>query len=76
MAAVTDTQGATIPDPFTMSLKSNQIHGRRKKSEKNQWGVAAPARSSQFRHISLKSKPKAKRWDRTHAVLPLNQIVF
>lgn len=64
VTAVTDTQGVTTPNPFSLALRSNQIHGRRKKADNSQWGIAAPARSSQFTHLSLKSKPKAKRWDR------------
>ncbi|QDS67717.1 hypothetical protein FKW77_005735 [Venturia effusa] len=62
--AVSDTQGHTIRDPFSLPLRVNDIYGRRKRAEKSQWGPAAPSRSSQFKsHTTLKSKPKAKRWD-------------
>jgi aromatic amino acid aminotransferase I len=68
--AVSDTQGHTIRDPFTLPLKVNDIYGRRKKAEKSQWGAAASSNSSQFKsHTSLKSKPKAKRWDREWLIL-------
>jgi aromatic amino acid aminotransferase I len=57
----------TLPDPFSRSIKANEIHGRRKKTEKAQWGTAAPSFSAQFKNSSsLKSKPKAKRWDRKY----------
>lgn len=61
--AVTDTTGVTIPDPLSAPLQINQIYGRRKKALKSQWGIAAPSTSDQFKSVSLKSKPKSKRWD-------------
>jgi aromatic amino acid aminotransferase I len=64
VAGITDTQATTIPDPFSLPLRSNEIYGRRKKSLASQWGVAASAKSSSFKHATLKKKPKAKRWDR------------
>jgi aromatic amino acid aminotransferase I len=62
--AVTDTTGVTLPDPLAADVKSNEIYGRRKKTDKRQWGVAAPADSANFRHKSYEHKPLAKRWDR------------
>lgn len=61
--AVTDTSGVTVPNPFLQPLKVNEIHGRRKRAEKSQWGVAAHASSASFKSISEKGKPKARRWD-------------
>ncbi|OCK73349.1 PLP-dependent transferase [Lepidopterella palustris CBS 459.81] len=61
--AVTDTSGVTLPDPLSAPIKSNEIYGRRRKAEKAQWGVAAPADSASFRHCAHDHKPKAKRWD-------------
>lgn len=63
--AITDTEGYAVPNPFSLPLKVNEIRNRRKIYQKSQWGVAAPSSSDQFKHSSgLKSKPKAKRWDR------------
>jgi aromatic amino acid aminotransferase I len=63
--AITDTEGYTVPDPFFLPLKVNEIRNRRKIHQRSQWGVAAPSSSDQFKHIpGLKNKPKAKRWDR------------
>jgi len=63
--AVSDTTGVTFPDPFSISVKANEVSGRRKKADTSQWGVAAPCTTAQFKSsCSLKSKPKAKRWDR------------
>lgn len=62
--AVTDTTGVTLPDPLAVGVKSNEINGRRKKTVKSQWGVAAPADSVNFRHGDHGHKPNAKRWDR------------
>ena len=63
--AITDTQGVTVPDPFLIPVKVNEVRGRRKIHAKSQWGVAAHATSDQFKHSSgLKNKPMAKRWDR------------
>ncbi|ORY08212.1 pyridoxal phosphate-dependent transferase [Clohesyomyces aquaticus] len=61
--AVTDTSGVTIPDPLSVPFKSNEIYGRRRKTDKSQWGVAAPANSVNFRSQSHDHKPMAKRWD-------------
>ncbi|KAF2186864.1 PLP-dependent transferase [Zopfia rhizophila CBS 207.26] len=61
--AVTDTSGVTLPDPLSASVKSNEIYGRRRKTDKSQWGVAAPSDSVNFRYHSHDHKPKAKRWD-------------
>ncbi|KAF2806958.1 PLP-dependent transferase [Mytilinidion resinicola] len=63
VTAVTDTEGVTLPDPLQANVKSNDIYGRRKKSEKNQWGVAAPADAKTFRHHKHGHKPSAKNWD-------------
>jgi hypothetical protein len=67
VAGITDTQGTIIPDPFLLPLRANKVYGRRKKALNSQWGIAAPARSSSFKHATFKSKPKAKRWDREQA---------
>lgn len=64
VSAVTDTSGVTIPNPLTAPVKSNEIHGRRKKTNKGQWGVAAPSDTANFRLKSYDHKPKARRWDR------------
>ncbi|KAH7124002.1 aromatic amino acid aminotransferase 1 [Dendryphion nanum] len=61
--AVTDTSGVTLPNPLSVPVKTNEILGRRKKTDKSQWGVAAPCASVNFRHRSYDHKPKAKRWD-------------
>ncbi|KAF2682786.1 PLP-dependent transferase [Lentithecium fluviatile CBS 122367] len=61
--AVTDTSGVTIPDPLSAPIRSNEILGRRKKTDKRQWGVAAPSDTSHFRLKSYEGKPKARRWD-------------
>ncbi|KAF2001197.1 aromatic amino acid aminotransferase 1 [Amniculicola lignicola CBS 123094] len=63
VSAVTDISGVTIPDPLTAPVQSNDVYGRRRKADKSQWGVAAPADSVNFRHKSYEHKPKAKRWD-------------
>ena len=62
--AVTDTTAVTIPDPFTAPLKTNELYGRRRKTEKSQWGVAAPVNTANFQHQKHDLKPMAKRWDR------------
>jgi aromatic amino acid aminotransferase I len=62
--AVTDTTGVTLPNPLSVDVKSNEINGRRKKTAKGQWSVAAPADSVNFRHKDYSHKPMAKRWDR------------
>ena len=64
VTGVTDTQGITIPDPFSLPLKANEIYGRRRKTLANQWGIAASARASSFKSFTLKKKPKAKNWSR------------
>ncbi|KAF1992113.1 aromatic amino acid aminotransferase 1 [Aulographum hederae CBS 113979] len=61
--AVTDTQGITIPDPLQLPLRANEIFGRRKKTEKSQWGVAAPSSSAKFKADVGSGKPMARRWD-------------
>jgi aromatic amino acid aminotransferase I len=65
---VTDTQGITLPEPTTLPLRINDVHGRRKTSGDNTkggWGVAAPCTSAQFKFpgLSTKRRLKAKRWD-------------
>lgn len=62
--AVTDTTAVTIPNPFTAPLKTNELYGRRRKTEKSQWSVAAPANSANFQLQKHDHKPMAKRWDR------------
>jgi aromatic amino acid aminotransferase I len=64
--AITDTAGIAIPDPLSMPIKSNEILGRRKKTNRGQWGTAAPSDTSNFRLKSYEGKPKAKRWDRMY----------
>jgi aromatic amino acid aminotransferase I len=64
VSAETDTTGVTIPDPLTAPIMSNDILGRRKKTNKSQWGVAAASDTASFRQKSYSNKPKAKRWDR------------
>jgi len=64
--AITDTSAITMPDPLSAPIKSNDILGRRQKSDRRQWGVAAPADTSHFRLKSYEGKPKARRWDRSY----------
>lgn len=65
--AVTDTTGVTLPNPLSAPIpKNNEIFGRRRKTDKSQWGVAAPADSASFRQRSYEGFPKAKRWDREY----------
>ncbi|KAL1637191.1 Aromatic/aminoadipate aminotransferase 1 [Neofusicoccum ribis] len=44
-------------------MRLEDIYARRKKTDKSQWGIAAPSRSENFRVYSHGHKPKAKRWD-------------
>lgn len=62
---VSDTTGIIIPDPLSVPIHSNEILGRRRKSEKSHWGTAAPCDTVNFRIKSYAGKPKSKRWDRT-----------
>lgn len=66
--AVTDTTAVTLPNPLTAPVKTNDQYGR-KKTDKSQWGTAAPADSVTFRRRKYDDKPKAKRWDRTYSPL-------
>jgi aromatic amino acid aminotransferase I len=67
--AVSDTTGVTLPDPLTAPIpKNNDVAGRRRKADKSQWGVAAPANSATFRQRSYEGLPKAKRWDREYYI--------
>ncbi|KAF2084019.1 PLP-dependent transferase [Saccharata proteae CBS 121410] len=61
--AVTDTTGLTLPNPLETPMRINDIHGRRKKTDKAQWGTAALASSDKFRAYEHDHKPKAKCWD-------------
>jgi aromatic amino acid aminotransferase I len=68
--AVTDTTGVTLPNPLAAPIpKNNEIFGRRRKTDKAQWGVAAPADSASFRQRSYEGLPKARRWDREYSRL-------
>ncbi|CAI6280444.1 unnamed protein product [Periconia digitata] len=58
-----DTTGITIPDPLAVPIRTNDILGRRRKTESRQWGTAAPCDTASFRLKSYAGKPKAKRWD-------------
>lgn len=62
--AITDTQGVTLPNPLTAPVKENDIYGRRRKTEKSAWGIAAPTDSDKYRQQNYDDKPMAKRWDR------------
>jgi aromatic amino acid aminotransferase I len=62
--AETDTTGITIPNPLTAPIASNDILGRRKQTNRTQWGIAAASDTANFRLKSYESKRKAKRWDR------------
>ena len=62
VSAISDTSGVTIPNPLSAPVQSNEIHGRRKKTAASQWGVAAPADTTNFRLKSHGHKPKAKQW--------------
>lgn len=46
-------------------MKADEIRNRRKKSEKNAWGVAAMSTVEKWKTSCVSSKPPAKRWDRT-----------
>ncbi|KAF1840037.1 aromatic amino acid aminotransferase 1 [Cucurbitaria berberidis CBS 394.84] len=71
VSAVTDTSGIIIPDPLTAPVQSNEILGRRNKTNRSQWGVAAPSNTANFRLKSYDHRPKAKRWEHilTHEAL-------
>ncbi|KAF2869451.1 pyridoxal phosphate-dependent transferase [Massariosphaeria phaeospora] len=71
--AVTDTSGVTLPDPLSAPIKSNDILGRRRKTEKGQWGIAAPSNTVNFRQKSYEHKPKARRWDHYASPEALNR---
>ncbi|KAH9879362.1 hypothetical protein J1614_002801 [Plenodomus biglobosus] len=64
VSAVTDTSGVTLSDPRA-PVKSSEILGKRKKTNKSQWVVAAPSDTSNFRLKSYDDKPLAKRWSQT-----------
>ncbi len=64
VSAVSDTTGVTLPNPLTVPVQSNEIRGRRRKTNAAQWGVAAPSDTANFRLNSYDHKPKAKRWNR------------
>lgn len=64
VSAVSDTTGITLPNPLTASVQSNDVYGRRKKTDSSQWGTAAPANTANFRLRSHAHKPKAKSWER------------
>jgi aromatic amino acid aminotransferase I / 2-aminoadipate transaminase len=64
--AVTDTIGVTKPYALSKPIKSNEINGRRRKTEKTQWVTAAHADSASFRHRNYDDRPLAKRWDRMY----------
>jgi aromatic amino acid aminotransferase I len=74
VSAETDTTGITIPNPLTVPVASNDIFGRRKKTNKSQWGIAAASDTANFRLKSYENKPKAKRWDRKHYPLDFGAI--
>lgn len=44
-------------------MRLEDIYSRRKKTDKSQWGTAAPSRSENFKAYSHSHKPKAKKWD-------------
>ncbi|KAF3043292.1 Aromatic/aminoadipate aminotransferase 1 [Didymella keratinophila] len=63
VSAVSDTTGVTLPNPLTAPVQSNDIYGRRKKTDRSQWGTAAPANTANFRLRSHAHKPKAKSFE-------------
>jgi len=75
VTAVTDTSGVTLPDPLSAPVESNEIHGRRRKTNKSQWVVAAPSDTSNFRMKSYHDKPMAKRWDRTFPLWAIEKLL-
>ena len=64
VSAVSDTTGVTLPNPLTAPVQSNDIYGRRKKTDRSQWGIAAPANTANFRLRPHAHKPKAKSFER------------
>ncbi|KAJ8106090.1 hypothetical protein OPT61_g9772 [Boeremia exigua] len=62
VSAVSDTTGVILPNPLTAPIQSNDIYGRRRKTDRAQWGTAAPANTENFRLRSHDHKPKAKSW--------------
>ncbi|KAH9873458.1 hypothetical protein IAQ61_004081, partial [Plenodomus lingam] len=62
VSAVTDTSGVTLADPSSAPIQSSEILGKRRKTNKSQWVVAAPSDTSTFRLRSYDDKPLAKRW--------------
>ncbi|KAL1657071.1 Aromatic/aminoadipate aminotransferase 1 [Didymella pomorum] len=63
VSAVSDTTGVTLPNPLTAPVQSNDIYGRRKKTDRSQWGTAAPANTANFRLRPHAHKPKAKSFE-------------
>jgi hypothetical protein len=61
---VSDTTGVILPNPLTAPVQSNDVYGRRKKTDRAQWGTAAPANTKNFRLRSHDHKPKSKSWQR------------
>jgi aromatic amino acid aminotransferase I len=61
---VSDTTGVVLPNPLTAPVQSNDVYGRRKKTDRAQWGTAAPANTKNFRLRSHDHKPKSKSWQR------------
>jgi aromatic amino acid aminotransferase I len=59
VTAVTDTQGATLPNP----LDINGVAPRRTKAGRMVAGVAAPVNVEGYKGYIHSHKPLAKRWD-------------
>ena len=74
--AITDTTSVTLPNPLAAPMEINEIHNRRRKAEKNAWGVAAMSPVEKWKsHSSLTNKPMAKRWDRKCILLLRGYVV-
>lgn len=58
-SAAPATNGGVTDGP----MRLEDIYSRRKKTDKSQWGTAAPSRSENFKVYTHSHKPKAKRWD-------------
>jgi aromatic amino acid aminotransferase I len=69
VSAVSDTSGVTIPNPLSAPVQTNEVNGRRRKTNAAQWGVAAPSDTANFRLRSHDHKPKAKKWSRVFSPL-------
>ncbi|KAB2577764.1 putative amino transferase protein [Lasiodiplodia theobromae] len=69
-SAAPATNGGVTDGP----MKLEDIYSRRKKTDKSQWGTAAPSRSENFKVYTHSHKPKAKRWDGKFSTESLSRV--